>query len=116
MNTTWNTNQLHGIAWSSGKLEHEKKLFAVFYKIKVINAELFAKKYEKCRLLTRYLGQNVENLDDYGCPKIQNLVGEGKANKSWICSSYPYRHKTRLHCAERKATVYGYRALQHLNL
>ena len=51
---TWNTNHLHGFAWSSGKLEYEK-LFAVFYDIKVINAEVFAKGFEKCRLLTRLL-------------------------------------------------------------
>ena len=73
--TTWNTSHLHGIAWSSGKLDYEK-LFAVFYDIKVMNAEVFAKGLEKCRLL--------ENLDDYGCPKVQDLV---KTDKSWICSS-----------------------------
>ena len=39
-----------------------------------MNAEVFAKGLEKCRLLTNLLGQNVENLDDYGCPKIQGLV------------------------------------------
>ena len=39
--TTWNTKHLHGIAWSSGKLDNEK-LFAVFYDIKVMNAEVFA--------------------------------------------------------------------------
>ena len=71
--TTRNTNHLHGIAWSSGKLDYEK-LFAVFYDIKMMNGEVFAKGLEKCRLLTRLLGQNVENLDDYGCPKIQDLV------------------------------------------
>ena len=71
--TTWNTRHLHGIAWSSGKLEYEK-LFAVFYDINVMNAEVFAKGLEKCRPLTSLLGQNVENLDDYGCPKIQDLV------------------------------------------
>ena len=49
------------------------KLFAVFYDIKEINAEVFAKGFEKCRLLTRLFGQNVEKLDDYGCPKIQDL-------------------------------------------
>ena len=65
--TTWNTRHLHGIAWSSRKLEYEK-LFAVFYDIKVMNAEVFAKGLEKCRLLTSLLGQNLENLDDYGCP------------------------------------------------
>ena len=81
-----------------------------------MNAEVFAKGFEKCRLLTRLLGQNVENLDDYGCPKIQDLAGEGKVNSSWICSSYPFRHKTRLHCAERKAKVYGDWVMQHLNL
>ena len=113
--TTWNTNHLHGIVWSSGKLEYEK-LFAVFDDIKVMNAEVFAKEFDKCRLLTRLLGQNVEKLDDYGCPKIQDLVGEGKTDIPWICSSYPFRHKTGLHCAERKAKVYGDWAMQHLNL
>ena len=41
--TTWNTSHLHGIAWSSGKLDYEK-LLAVFYDIKVMNAEMFAKR------------------------------------------------------------------------
>ena len=36
---------------------------------KVMNADVFAKGLEKCRLLTRLLGQSFENLDDYGCPK-----------------------------------------------
>ena len=108
--TTWITRHLHGIAWSSGKLEYEK-LSAVFYDIKVMNAEVFAEGREKCRLLTSLLGQNVENLDDYGCPKIQDLV---KTDSLWICSSYPFRHKTRLHCAERKAKVYGEWAMQLL--
>ena len=108
--TTWNTSHLHGIAWSSGKLDYEK-LFAIFYDIKVMNAEVFAKGLKKCRLLTRLLGQNVENLDDYGCPKIQDPV---KTDSSWIYSRYPLRHKTRLHCAERKAKVYAEWAMQHL--
>ena len=108
--TTWNTSQLHGIAWSSGKLDYEK-LFAGFYDIKVMNADVFAEGLEKCRLLTRLIGQNVENLVDYGCPEIQVFV---KTGSLWICSSYPFRHKTRLHCAERKAKVYGEWAMQHL--
>ena len=44
--TTWNTSHLHGKAWTSGKLEY-KKLFAVFYDIKVMNAKVFAKWFEK---------------------------------------------------------------------
>ena len=108
--TTWNKSHLHGIAWSSGKLEYEK-LFAVFYDIKVISTEVFAKGFENFRLLTRLFGPNVEFLDDYGCPKIQDLV---KTKSSWICSSNIFRHKTRLHCAERKAKVYGDWAMEHL--
>ena len=65
-----------------------------------MNAEKLAKGFEKCRLLTRLLGETVENLDDYGCPKVQDLVGEGKADSCF--SSYPFRHKTRLHCACRE--------------
>ena len=40
--TTCNTSHLHGIAWISGKLDYEK-LFAAFYDIRVLNAEVFAK-------------------------------------------------------------------------
>ena len=108
--TTWNTSHLRGIAWSGGNL-HFDKLFANFYDIKVMNAEVFFKGLEKCRLLTRVLGQIVEKLDDYCCPKIQDFV---KTDSSWICSGYPFRHKTRLHCAERKAKVYGEWAMRLL--
>ena len=76
-----------------------------------MNAEEFAKGLEKCRLLTRLLGQNVENLDNYGCPKRQDLV---KTDSWWICSSYPFEHKARFHCAERKAKVFEEWPIQHL--
>ena len=76
-----------------------------------MNAEVFAKGLEKRSLLALSLGQNEENLDNYGCPKIQDLV---KTGSLWNCSSYPFRHKARLHCAERKAKVYGEWAMQHL--
>ena len=108
--TTWNTSHLLGIAWSSGKLKYEK-LFAVFNDIKVLNAEVFAKGLEKCRLSTNLFGRNVENLDDYGSPKIQDLV---KTDSSWICSSYLFRNKPRLHCAEGKPKVYGDWVKQYL--
>ena len=59
-----------------------------------MNAEVFAKGLEKCRLLTNLLGQNVENLDDYGCPNVQDLV---KTDSLWICSSYPFLHKAKVY-------------------
>ena len=54
--TTWNATHLYGIAWSCGKLDYGK-LFAAFYDKKVMNAEMFAKGFEKCRLLTNLLGR-----------------------------------------------------------
>ena len=75
-----------------------------------MNAEVFARGFEKCRLFTSLLEQNVEILDDYGCPQIQDLV---KTDSLWICSSYPFRHKTSFHCADRKSKVYGERAMQY---
>ena len=106
---TWNTSLVHGIALSKGKPDYDK-LFAVFYDLKALNAEVFAKGLEKCRLLTRLIGQTDEILDDYGCPEFQNLY---KTDKLWICSSYLFRQKTGLHCAEKKAKVYEEWALQH---
>ena len=44
--TTWSTSHLHGIALSIRKLDYEKR-FAVFYDIRVMNAEVFAKGLEK---------------------------------------------------------------------
>ena len=55
--TSWNTKHLHGIPWSSGKLDYHK-LFANFHDIKVMNAEVFAKGLKKCRLLSSLLGRN----------------------------------------------------------
>ena len=107
---TWNTIHLHGIASSSGRLDFDK-LSAVFYDIKVMIGEVFAKGLEKCTLLTRLFGQKMEHLGDYGCPNVQDVV---KTDTSWICSSYLFRHKTRLHCAEREAEKYGEWAKQHL--
>ena len=75
-----------------------------------MNTEVSAKGLEKCRVLATFLGQKVKNWDDYGCPKIQDLV---KTESLWNCSSYPSRHRTRLQCAERKAKVYAEWAMQH---
>ena len=45
----------------------------------------------------------MENLAGHGYPKVQDLVDDEK----WFCSSYPFRHKTLLHCVELKAKLFG---------
>ena len=70
-----------------------------------VKAKYFAKGTEKCKILYNLLDKEVGNLDDHGCPKSRDLVDREADEEKWICSSYPFRHKTTHHCAERKATV-----------
>ena len=104
-------NRRHGTQVIYMELRGVVESWIMVSDIRVLNAEVFAKGPEKCRLLTNLLGRNVENLDDYGCPKIQDGV---KTDSRWICSSYPFRQKTRLHCSERKAKMYGDWAMHYL--
>ena len=43
-------------------------------KLKAPETEFFAKGYEKCKILSEILEIKVTNLDDYACPKVQNLI------------------------------------------
>lgn len=108
--TVWCTKNLHKIDWRSGELDYSQLKNIMVDIASRYRAEYFAKGLEKSSFLSMILGKNVENLDDYGCPKIQHL------NTEWLCTSYPYRHKTNLHCAERKAKAFGEWTVQHFNL
>ena len=96
----WCTRNLHGIVWIGGRLDYSE-----FSKIlpRAVKGECVAKETEKCKIVGSLLDRVVEILEDYGCPKVQDLVVE----EIWICSSYPIRHKTTLHCAEHKAKLFG---------
>ena len=93
---------MHKIDWRSGALDYND-VTKILTSVKQYKAECFAKRLEKCTMLNALLGKQVENLDGYGCPKIQEF------NCDWLCSSYPYRHRTTLHCSEKrqKRLVHG---------
>ena len=105
----WYTQNLHKIDWKSGQLDYSC-INTMLAELRLYRAEYFAKGVEKGNFLSTLLGKEVENLDDYGCPKIQHL------NTDWLCNSYPYRHKTNLHCGERKVKAFGEWTVQHFNL
>ena len=100
---------MQGIVWNSGSLNYSElpNIFPSDAK-----SENSAKGIEKCRSLGSLMGKRVENLEDHGCPKVQDLVKE----EVWICSSYPFRQKTTLHCAERWAKLFGNWIMEHLKL
>ena len=79
-----------------------------------VKGEYFGKRTEKGKILRNLLDKEVEKskLEDHGCPKVQDLIDE----EIWICSSYPFRHKTKLHCAERKANLHSNWIIRHFLL
>ena len=105
----WCTRNWHGIVWNSGRRDYSE-LSSILPR--AVKGEYFAKGTEKCKILGNLLGKEVENLEDHGCPTVQDLVDE----EFWICSSYPFRHKTTLHCAEPKAKLFGNWMMRHLML
>ena len=60
-------------------------------------------KEQKNKTPVSFMGEEVEKLDDHGCFQLHDLVDE----EVWSCSSYPFRRKTTLHCAEREAKMFG---------
>ena len=107
--TLWCTQNLHKIDRKSGPLDYSR-INNILAELRQNRPEYFAKGLEKCKFFTTLLVKEVENLDDYDCPKILHL------NTDWLCTSYPYRHNTNLHCAERKAKAFGEWTVQHFNL
>ena len=105
----WCTRNLHGAVWNSGRLDCSE-LSNIFPR--AVKDEYFSKRTKKSKTLGNLLDEEWEILEDHGCPKVQDLVEE----EIWICSSYPFRHKTKLHCAERKAKLFGNWILRYFML
>ena len=96
----WCTRNLHGIVWNSRRLDYSELSNIL---PRAVKGEYFAKGTEKCEVIGNVMEREVENLEDHGCPNDQDLVDE----ESWICLSYPFRHKTTPQCAERKSNLFG---------
>ena len=87
----WGTDFLHGMGWNSGKLDYDslQRHLQIIKKHKS-RSRFLAKGTEKCKIFSKLLGADVENLEDYECPKIQQL-----ARPSHECSNYPLKHEDR---------------------
>ena len=103
----WWTRNLHCNVWNSGCLDHSELANILS---RAVKGKHFAKRTEKCRIRGNLLEKEMDNLKDHGCPKIQGL----RDGEIYICSTYPFRHKTTIHCAERKAKLFGNWIMQPL--
>ena len=106
----WCTQNLHQIAWDSGSLSY-KTIPGILKVVTTHKATFLAKGTEKCKIIAKLMGVHVENLEDYGCPKIEQL--EMSTDE---CSNYPIQHKHCLHCAERKVKTFGDWARIHVKV
>ena len=105
----WCTRNFSGIVQNSGHLK-VSELSNILPRY--IQGEYFAKRAEKRQILDTFLEKWLENLDEHGCPKVQNLVDERK----WIYSSSSVKHKTTFHYAEHMTKLFGNWIMDHLML
>ena len=66
---------------------------------------LFVLNFDCVRLLSENLETKVTNLDDYACPKVQNLIFKDEKSDR-RCSKHSHRHQ-KFFAAEKKAFAYG---------
>ena len=99
----------HGIVWNSRRLDYIELSNIL---PRAVKGDYLAKATGKCQILGNLLEKEVENLVYHCHPKVQDLVDE----EIWICSIYPFRQKTTLHCAERKAKLFGNWIMRYLML
>ena len=107
------TRKFHRIVWNSRSLDYSELANIL---PKDVKAECFAKGTEKCKIIGILLNKEVESFDDHGCPKTRDLVDHKADEQMWICSSYPFRHKATVHCAECKSKLLANWSMQHLKL
>jgi hypothetical protein len=90
---------VHGLKWGSGDIPYENLKKVIFSMIESDENDLYAKGTENCTLLSGILGRKVRNLEDYGCPKADEidvqvasleLLGRHRSDAAIKCITYEY--------------------------
>ena len=103
----WCTKNLHEVVW---KRRHLDKWELAENHSGAVKGQYFPKKTKNCKVLGSVLHKDVENLKNHGSPIIQDVFVE----EMWVCSSYPFRHKTTFQCKEHQADLFGNWLKQYL--
>ena len=93
----------HGIAWNSACLDYSELAKII---IRAVGGKNSAQVTERCKILGNSVDEDVEILEDHGCPKNQDL-DESKTDEKWVCGKCTFRRKANSRCAERKAALFG---------
>ena len=65
-------------------------------------AVFYAKGKEKTEFLAKYLDRKIENLDDLGCPRVENLCFKNYPS----CNKHIPHYNSRNHCPLKKTKVF----------
>ena len=70
----WITENVHGLEWDYGSYDYSllKQIFQSI-KLRFAYGIFYAKGVDKCRLLSSFLKKEVYNLEEFGCPEVENL-------------------------------------------
>ena len=102
----WQTKFLHGLYWHRG--DYPYSFLGDFCKSVVLrypNSKFYAKGTEKCSVLTNYLRKTVENLEDFGCLKVEEIQSTAAC-----CERHSHllpNYQADKHCAQRKARIFS---------
>ena len=105
----WCTHNLHGIHWCLGTYEYSD-LFQIANSIRLRhpNSLFYAKGTEKSAYLSKLLGVTVHNLEDLGCPRVDELDDLDKAQVCPIhCKLCAPNDQLLKHCALRKVILFS---------
>ena len=99
----WLTNYLHGLHWEKGDyLYINLNQILQSFVLRNPGAVFYAKGKEKTEFLAKYLDRKIENLDDLGCPRVENLYFKNYPS----CNKHIPHYNSRNHCALKKTKVF----------
>ena len=99
----WLTNYLHGLHWENGDyLYLNLNQILQSFVLRNPGAVFYAKGKEKTEFLAKYLDRKIENLDDLGCPRVENLYFKNYPS----CNKHIPHYNSRNHCALKKTKVF----------
>lgn len=106
---SWCTHNLHGIHWCDGMYDYSD-LYPIATAIRLRHPKtlFYSKGTEKCAFLTKLVGFTVQNLEDLGCPKVDELNDLDSAQVCPIhCKCCAPESRLVSHCALRKVILFS---------
>ena len=100
---SWLTNNPHGLCWNAGNYPYDRlPSFIESIKLRYPKSLFYAKGIEKGKFLSDLFDRDFYDLEDLGCPRIDQL----KTSNIYCCNSSLF-HSSGTHCARKKAKAFG---------